>query len=135
MKEKLHISDIFKFLHTEFIKRYPLICNIYGGSLISDLHKLPAHHLIPLQVECAETALWNHLGFALPFHAIRNIIVGVWIVVYPVMIDWNKASEYAFIDYVHHRQPTTNVVFPVLYQGLDAFKLLNGDYGFVSVFV
>ena len=135
MKEKLHISDIFKFLHTEFIKGYPLIRNIYGGALISDLHKLPAHHLIPLQVECAEVALWNRLGFALPFHAIRNIIVGVWIVVYPVMIDWNKASEYAFIDYVHHRQPTTNVVFPVLYQGLDAFKLLNGDYGFVSVFV
>ena len=51
MEKQLDISNAVKLLHTEFVERDSLICDIQRWPLITNLKELPPYYLIALQIK------------------------------------------------------------------------------------
>lgn len=64
---------------------------------------------------------------------IGNIVVSAGVVIDPMMIDGNEPPEDTLVNDMHNGQATAHMVFSVLHQYLNGFKLFFRDNGGVLV--
>ena len=123
-----------KLTHAEDVERDGIVCDRNARALWPCCEELSTHHLIPVEIEGAEIA-FPYSPNATVLYGFRGLKVGVWIVVDPVMIDWNVSTEHAIIDHLHARQGFKIMMPPICQQHLRRLERLDGDNGIVVICV
>ena len=135
MEQQLNIGDGIEFLHAKLIEGDLFPGDSDCRAFISHLRELPADYLISFQIKFTDPFLWNLLEPDWPIDAVGDVVINVWIIIDPMMVDRNKAAEDSFINDLHGWHAAAHVMLAVLQQNLNCLKLLHRYNGVMPILV
>ena len=119
MQQQLNIADVRKLLHTKDVKGDSIIGYSDRWPFVPYLSKLIPYDLIPFQVECTQFSLIDFPYSHMLVYTVGDIVIHLWIIIYPMMIDRYKSPENSIVYDVKQRKRTMQMVFSVFQQCLD----------------
>ena len=133
MQKQLNIGNGTELLNAEFIKRNSFVGNVDDRSLVPKLEELAADNLITIKVKSTKGGFADGLLAGWLSNTIGNVVVCSRIVIYPMVVNGNKAPKNTLINNVKLRKSTSHMMLAVFQKHLYCLKLLYGDDRFVVV--